>query len=125
VWLLYIGKLIVAIMSLLAFCYFSLILLAASIGSLFFVALPPLRTKLTKLVEVNEYATVFIAAGIVETIGHEAVGALANAIYKGSLKFFPGLVFLVFAITGVCPLAIMRYDCYLNVLSSILVFFSI
>jgi len=111
IWLLYIGKVIVIIIYLFTFCCFSLILLAACIGSLFFITLPILRTKLTKLVDVNEYAVVFIAAGILETIGYEAVGAVSNGINKASLQFFPGLVFLVFAITGVFPLAIMRYDC--------------
>jgi len=110
-WLLYVGKVIVIIISLFAFCCFSLILLAACIGSLFFVTLPVLRTKLTKQVEVNEYAIIFIAAGMVETIGHDAIGAVANSIYKASLKFFPGLVFVVFASTGVIPLSIMMYDC--------------
>ncbi len=110
IWLLYIGKVIVIIIYLFTFRCFSLILLAACIGSLFFITLPILRTKLTKLVDVNEYAVVFIAAGILETIGYEAVGAVSNGIYKASLQFFPGLVFLVFAITGVFPLAIMRYD---------------
>ena len=72
--------------------------------------MPVLRTKLTKLVEINEYAIVFIAAGIIETVGHNAVGILANDIYKASVKFFPGLVFLVFAITGIIPLVIMGYE---------------
>jgi len=59
------------------------------------------------LVEINEYAIVFIAAGILETVGYNAVGVIANDIYKSSVKFFPGLVFLVFAIVGVFPLIIM------------------
>jgi PCFT/HCP family folate transporter-like MFS transporter 1/3 len=84
-----------------------LLYLAACIGSLFFISLPVLRTKLTKLVEINEYAVVFIAAGIIETVGHNAVGVIANDIYKSSVKFFPGLVFLIFAIVGVFPLIIM------------------
>ena len=111
-WLLYIGKVTSIITCSLTFGFFLLVLLAVCIGGLFFITLPVLRTKLTRLVEANEYAVVFIAAGIVETTGHHAVGALANAIYRASLQVFPGLVFLVFAATGLFPLAIMRYDCY-------------
>jgi hypothetical protein len=84
--------------------------LASCFGSLIFVALPILRTKLTQLVEINEYAIVFIAAGIIETIGHEAIGIISNNIYKSSVKFFPGLVFLIFASTGIFPLIIIGYD---------------
>jgi len=58
---------------------------------------------------VNEYALVFIAAGIIETVGHQALGAVANGIYNATLQFFPGLVFLIFASTGVFPLAITMY----------------
>jgi hypothetical protein len=113
IWLLYIGKVIVIIVSLFTFyCFFSLILLAVCLESLFFLALPILRTKLTKLVKINEYAIVFIAAGVVETIGHQGIGAVANDIYKASLQFFPGLIFLVFAIIGVFPIVIMMYDCF-------------
>ena len=112
IWLLYIGRVTAVIIYSLIFGFFLLVLLAVCIGSLFFITLPVLRTKLTRLVEANEYAVVFIAAGIVETTGHHAVGALANAIYRASLHVFPGLVFLVFATTGLFPLAIMRYDRY-------------
>ena len=110
VWLLYIGKVILDLIE--YNCFFS-VKLAACIGSTFFVSLPVLRAKLSKLVETNEYAIVFIAAGIIETIGLNAVGVLANSIYKSSVKFFPGLVFLVFAIVGVFPLILMRYAPYL------------
>lgn len=111
-WLLYIGKVAAIITFSLIFGFFLLVLLAVCIGSLFFITLPVLRTKLTRLVETNEYAVVFIAAGVVETTGHHAVGALANAIYRASLQVFPSLVFLVFAATCIFPLAIMRYECY-------------
>jgi hypothetical protein len=70
-----------------------------------------LRTKLTRLIEINEYAIVFIGAGIIETVGHSLVGVAANSIYNASLKFFPGLVFLVFAVTGLFPIAMMGYAC--------------
>jgi hypothetical protein len=74
--------------------------------------MPILRTKLTLLVEKNEYAVVFIGAGIIETLGHSAVGAAANRIYNASLDFFPGLIFLIFAATGLVPIAMMRYACF-------------
>jgi hypothetical protein len=54
--------------------------LAGCVGSLFFISLAILRTK---LVEINEYAIVFIAAGIIET-----VGVVANNISKHSVKSF-------------------------------------
>jgi hypothetical protein len=71
--------------------------------------MPVLRTKLTRLIEVNEYAIVFIAAGIIEVLGHSAVGVAANSIYNASLSFFPGLIFLVSAVGGLFPIAIMGY----------------
>jgi hypothetical protein len=80
---------------------------ALCIGSLYFVAQPVLRSKVTKLVRKNEYAVVFIAVGIIESTGHQAVGLLSNTIYKVSLHFFPGLVFLVFALAGLTAIAIM------------------
>ncbi len=70
-----------------------------------------LRTKLTGTIETNEYAIAFIGAGVVETLGQSAVSAGANAVYNASLNFFPGLIFLVFAITGLIPIAMMWYDC--------------
>jgi hypothetical protein len=73
--------------------------------------MPVLRTKLTRLIEVNEYAIVFIGAGIIETLGRSAMGAAANSIYNVSLNFFPGLVFVVFAFIGLFPIAMMWYDC--------------
>jgi hypothetical protein len=69
-----------------------------------------LRTKLTRTIETDEYAIAFIGAGVVETLGHSAVSAAANAIYNASLNFFPGLIFLLFAITGLIPIAMMWYD---------------
>lgn len=36
--------------------------------------------------ETSEYAIIFIAAGVVETAGHPAVGALTNLIYEVTLQ---------------------------------------
>jgi hypothetical protein len=66
-----------------------------------------LRSKVTKLVKKNEYAIIFVGAGIIESIGHQAVGVLSNSIYKLSLNFFSGLVFLVFAAIGLVAIIIM------------------
>jgi hypothetical protein len=109
IWLVYIGKMISLLLSQ-VYCCFSIILVAVAIGSLFFIIMPVLRTKLSRLVETDEYAIVFIGAGIVETVGHSVVGVAANSIYNASLDFFPGLIFLVFALTGLFPLALMGYD---------------
>jgi len=74
--------------------------------------MPVLRAKLTSVVETNEYAIVFIGAGIVDTVGGSVVGVVANSIYNASLNFFPGLIFVVFALTGLFPVALMGYDQY-------------
>jgi hypothetical protein len=66
-----------------------------------------LRSKVTKLVVENEFAIVFLGVGIIESIGHQAVGIVSNNIYKASLHFFPGLVFFVFALISVVPIVIM------------------
>jgi hypothetical protein len=66
-----------------------------------------LRSKVTKLVAENEFAIVFIGMGIIESIGHQAVGIVSTNIYKASLHFFPGLVFLVFALICLVPIVIM------------------
>jgi hypothetical protein len=92
------------------FCFF--VFVAVCIGSLFFITMPVLRTKLTEVIEANEYAILFIGAGIIDTIGGSVVGVVANSIYNASLNFFPGLIFLVFALIGLFPIALMGYDRY-------------
>ena len=74
--------------------------------------MPILRTKLIRLVEINEFAIVFIGSSIIDTIGILAIGAAANSIYKASFQSFPGLIFIVFAIFGIFPLTIMGYDLF-------------
>jgi hypothetical protein len=109
VWLLYIGKMILILILSLVYCWSFFIFIAVCIGSLFFIVMPLLRTKLTGLIEMNEYAIVFIGAGVVETVGHSIMDVIGNSIYKASINFFPGLVFLVFALTGFIPIAMMGY----------------
>ncbi|CAM4821252.1 unnamed protein product [Rotaria magnacalcarata] len=49
---------------------------------------------------------------LIEVVGDKAVGAASNAIYKASLNFWPGMVFLVLSILGIFPLLLMCYlDC--------------
>lgn len=69
--------------------------------------MPILRAKLTKLVEISEYPVIFIVAGIVETIGHQAMSVLTNEIYEATLHFFPALIFLIFAGACLIPLLFM------------------
>jgi hypothetical protein len=88
----------------------SFLLLAGCIGGLFFITLPVLRSKLTRMIGVDEYAIVFIGAGVIEVLGHSALGIAGNSIYNATVNFFPGLVFIVFAIVGVFPIALMGYD---------------
>jgi hypothetical protein len=83
--------------------------LAVCIGSLFYVLIPVIRSRITKLVEPNEYACVFILTVIFESAGYFAISALANEIYAVSLKFFPGLVYIVFAGVGVLAIVLMLY----------------
>lgn len=81
--------------------------LGASIGSLFFITMPVLRSKLSRLVEPSEYAIVFIAAAFIEAGGDKAMDVVSNAIYNASLHYWPGLVFFVLALIGIFPLLIM------------------
>jgi hypothetical protein len=83
--------------------------LAVCVGALFYVLIPVIRSRITKLVEPNEYACVFILTLIFESAGYYAISALANEIYGVSLTFFPGLVYFVFASVGVLAIALMLY----------------
>ncbi|CAF3371831.1 unnamed protein product [Rotaria socialis] len=89
-----------------------LLYIAASIGSLFFITMPVLRSKLSRLVEPSEYAIVFIAAAFIEAGGDKGIDAASNSIYNASLHFWPGLVFLVLALLSIFPLFIMGYLAY-------------
>ena len=77
-----------------------MIYLGVCIGCLFHILMPIIRARITKLVEPNEYAAVFILAGIFESGGSYAISAMANEIYKISLGFDSGLAFFVFAAFG-------------------------
>jgi hypothetical protein len=86
-----------------------MIYLAVCIGALFNVLIPVIRSRITKLVEPNEYAVVFILASIFESGGSYAISAMANEIYRVSISFLPGLVFFVFAVFGVLAIILMLY----------------
>ena len=77
-----------------------MIYIAVCIGGLFYVLTPIIRSRITKLVEPHEYAAVFIFATIFESGGYFAISAMGNEIYRVTLLFYPGLVFLVFALFG-------------------------
>ena len=81
--------------------------LSVCIGSIFFVTSPIIRSRISKLVESNEYAVVFILASLFESAGYYAISAAANEIYRLSLSFYPGLVFLILAAFGFIPLILM------------------
>jgi hypothetical protein len=83
--------------------------LAVCIGALCYVLIPVVRSRITKLVEHNEYAVVFILTMIVESGGNFAVMAMANEIYRVSLTFYPGLVFFVFAMFGALGIVLLLY----------------
>lgn len=63
-----------------------------------------LRAHLTKLVNNTEFALVFIATGIVETLGSYVVGIVANAIYARTINVYPGIIFFILAGIGLAPL---------------------
>lgn len=63
-----------------------------------------LRSQLTKLVDPNEYALVFIATGIVETIGSYVLGIVSNAIYARTILVYPGIIFFILAGIAIIPL---------------------
>ena len=81
--------------------------LAVCIGALFNVLIPIIRSRITKLVEPNEYAIVFILASVFESGGYYAISALANEIYSRSITFMPGLVFFVFGLVGFLGIVVM------------------
>jgi PCFT/HCP family folate transporter-like MFS transporter 1/3 len=85
------------------------IYLAVCIAALFHVLFPVIRSRITKLVEPNEYAVVFILASILESGGSYAISAMANEIYRVSISFLPGLVFFVFAAFGVLAIILILY----------------
>ena len=76
-------------------------------GAVFFVLAPVIRARVTKLVERNEYALVFILASIFESGGNFAINAVGNEIYRVSLLFCAGLVFFVFALFGVLGIILL------------------
>jgi FtsH-binding integral membrane protein len=80
--------------------------LAVCIGSLFFVVMAVLRANLTKLVNDTEFALVFIATGIAETLGSYVVGIVANEIYARTIEVYPGIIFFILAGIGLIPLAL-------------------
>jgi MFS family permease len=83
--------------------------LAVCIGSLFNVLTPVIRSRITKTVEPDEYAVVFILASVFESGGYYAISAVANEIYQVSITFYPGLVYFVFAAIGVVAILLMLY----------------
>lgn len=95
-----------------------LLYLSVCIGAMFFVTTPIIRSRITKLVEPNEYAVVFILASIFESAGFYAISALVNEIYRLSLSFDSGFVYFLLAVIGIWPLSLMMYvDYLLNFLS--------
>ncbi|UJR25830.1 hypothetical protein I4U23_007180 [Adineta vaga] len=81
--------------------------LAVSIGAFQNVLVPVVRSRITKLVEPDEYAVVFILASVFESGGFYAVSAFANEIYRVSLTFYPGLVYFVFASVGILAILLI------------------
>jgi len=86
-----------------------LLYLAVCIGAIFFVTSPVIRSRISKLVEPNEYAVVFILASIFESAGYYAISAGSNEIYRLSIYFDSGFIFFILAFVGLLPLFLMIY----------------
>jgi hypothetical protein len=86
-----------------------MIYLAVCIAAAYHVLIPVVRSRITKLVEPNEYGCVFILTLIFESGGTYAISAMANEIYRVSLTYFPGLVFFVFAMFGALGILLLLY----------------
>lgn len=86
-----------------------LLYLGVCIGSIFFVTTPIIRSRISKLVEPNEYAVVFILASIFESAGYYAISAVVNEIYRLTLSFDSSFIFFILAFLGIFPLAFMMY----------------
>jgi hypothetical protein len=65
-----------------------------------------LRSHLTLLVNDTEFALVFIATGIAETLGSYVAGIVANAIYSATIEIYPGIIFFILSAVGLIPLVI-------------------
>ena len=86
-----------------------LLYFSVCLGSIFFVLTPIIRSRISKIVEKNEYAVVFILASIFESAGYYAISAASNEIYRISLPFDSGLIFFILAVVGILPLTLMMY----------------
>lgn len=86
-----------------------MIYVAVCVGAVFSVLTPVIRSRITKLVEPDEYAVVFILASVFESGGYYAISAIANEIYRVSLTFYPGLVYFVLAMVGGLTIMLMLY----------------
>jgi MFS family permease len=105
IWLLYLGQ-IKKSRNLFFFKLIFVFCLAAFIGCLFFIAMAVLRSHLTLLVNDTEFALVFIATGIAETLGSYVAGIVANAIYSATIEIYPGIIFFILSAVGLIPLVI-------------------
>jgi len=86
-----------------------MIFVAAIIGASYHVFSPVIRSRITKLVEPNEYACVFILTLIFESGGSYAINAMVNEIYRISVTFYSGLVFFVLATIGALGIVLLLY----------------
>ena len=84
-----------------------LLYLAVFIGCLFFVVMAVLRSQLTKLVNPEEFAVVFIATGIVEALGSYVIGIITNQIYTETVTIYSGIVFFILAGLTLIPLVMI------------------
>lgn len=83
--------------------------LAVCISAIFYVLIPVIRSRITKLVEPDEYAAVFILATVFESGGFYAISAVTNEIYQVSLTFSPGLVYFFLASFGAVVVLLTGY----------------
>ncbi|CAF1050338.1 unnamed protein product [Didymodactylos carnosus] len=106
-WLLYLGVKEESLFSIKQLKLTLFFFAAVCIGAVFRVTCGVLRSRITKVVEPNEYAVVFVFAGIFESAGSYALSAMCNAIYNATIHTDPGFVFVVIAGVGILPLLTM------------------
>ncbi|CAF1399669.1 unnamed protein product, partial [Didymodactylos carnosus] len=87
---------------------------AVCTGSSFYVTLSILRSKVTNVVNDNEFALVFIATGLVESVGTYLIAVGANFIYNITIHIYPATIFFISCGMGIIPLILLGYLTYIE-----------
>ncbi|XP_046575145.1 proton-coupled folate transporter-like [Haliotis rubra] len=74
-----------------------LVIVAAAFGIFSEAAPAMMRSVMSKLVSPDEQGALFASVGTMEMAAAAVFGVVATLIYKASLSFFPGLIFVILA----------------------------